>query len=117
MSGYSVTKQPRAVRPEGRVRRSADPCDLEFRLDLVGVRSRTAATLRLGDVLTVEIREHGTARSVVCVASGDRPVGTLAAFRGLAQLIRCLTENKRYIAIVEAASATRCAVLVHRVPE
>lgn len=91
-----------------------DGCDLRFNVDLVGLRPDQARGLETGDPLLVQISENGKWRSLVCVMNGGGIVGTLAAFQGLAQLIACVEAGARYIAVVEFASATRCAVEVIR---
>lgn len=114
MAGFG----PNLVR---RTRRGAAPsvvhgdgCDLEFSVDLVGVRSEVSAKLRTGEILLVGLRAHGVVHSAACTTQRGEVVGTLAAFVGLARLIGCLEGGAHYLAEVEVASATRCAVKVMR---
>ena len=115
MGGYSANKTRRILGSVPAKRKSSDPCDLEFCIDLVGVRSSVSQNLGLGEMLEVVLIVRGSVRSVVCQIAAGEIVGTLAAFRGLAQLISCLEGGRSYIAQVEAASATRCSVRVVRI--
>lgn len=113
MSGFAIGKKLPAARFEPPRRHVEDPCDLQFRTDLVGVRP-SIANVQVGHTLTVSLIELRGARSVVCTTADGQPVGALAAFRGLAQLMRCLAQNQRYVAGVEAVSRSQCTVLVRR---
>jgi hypothetical protein len=107
--------QPKKKQPTSRLTRSvADPCDLEFTLDLVGLRSIVAKNVAVGDKLSVELDVRGNVKSVVCKTPSGDVVGALAAFRGLAQLINCLERGLSYEAIVQASSSTQCTVLARR---
>lgn len=99
----------------GDVAGSDDPCDLRFRVDLLGVRQEALSTISVGDELEVALDVRGAATSVVCRTSVGAVAGTLAAFRGLARLIRCLSQGEQYIALVESVSRLRCAVFVRRI--
>ncbi|QND63673.1 hypothetical protein HB777_07015 [Mesorhizobium loti] len=113
MAGFSprhIQRAPGGAAPT----KVGDGCDLEFRLDLVGIRTEVTSLLAVGEILTVRLVEHGTARSIVCTNLTGEVAGTLAAFRGLAQLIGCMDAGAAYIAAVEQSSATRCAVQVTR---
>jgi hypothetical protein len=115
MGGQSGGKKTRGrtLPPQAR-RLSDDPCDLEFQVELVGVRPSAASGLGAGDALAVVLNSRGSATSVVCQTAGGDAVGTLAAFRGLAQLIGCLRAGHEYEAVVQTVSATHCSVLVGR---
>jgi hypothetical protein len=91
-----------------------DGCDLQFYTDLVGVRAQVSATLSVSETLSVSLRAQGAVRSAVCSTAAGEVVGTLAAFRGLSRLIGCIESSVQYVAHVEFASATRCAVRVVR---
>jgi hypothetical protein len=91
-----------------------DSCDLRFNLDLVGVRAEVLGDLRIGNTLLVRIVDNGKMRSVTCVATGNKIVGTLAAFRGLAQLIACIEKGAVYLAHIDFVSSSRCSVAVFR---
>ncbi len=91
-----------------------DGCDLEFQTDLVGVQSTVSAGLNKGAILLVSLRAQGHIRSVVCETAGGAVVGTLAAFRGLSQLMGCLEQGVGYVALIEEASFSRCSVKVFR---
>ena len=91
-----------------------DGCDLAFQTDLVGVQSSISAELNKDDELTVCLRIQGKIRSVVCETTAGAVVGTLAAFRGVSRLIRCLEQGVAYVAFVETASFSRCSVKVFR---
>lgn len=113
MAGYA----PKGIRQAAASRRLVvleDGCNLRFNVDLVGVRLDQVHGVETGDALLVQISQNGKWRSLVCVTNGGRVVGTLAAFQGLAQLIACVDNGARYIAVVEFASATRCSVEVIR---
>lgn len=113
MAGFSprhIQRAPGGAAPT----RVGDGCDLQFRLDLVGIRTEVTSQLATGEILAVRLVEQGPARSVVCTNRTGDCAGTLAAFRGLAQLIGCINAGVIYIAIVEHSSATRCAVQVIR---
>ncbi|WP_143750534.1 MULTISPECIES: hypothetical protein [unclassified Mesorhizobium] len=113
MAGFSprhIQRAPGGAAPT----KVGDGCDLEFRLDLVGIRTEVTSWLTGGEILTVRLVENATARSVVCSNSTGDVAGTLAAFRGLSQLIGCMATGAVYIAVVEQSSATRCAVQVIR---
>ena len=113
MAGYAP-KSLRHAAPSQKPTILADGSDLRFSVDLVGVRPEQAASLRTGDALLVEISKNGKWRSLVCLTNGGGIVGTLAAFQGLAQLIAYVEAGTRYVAVVEFASTTRCAVEVIR---
>lgn len=91
-----------------------DGCDLEFQTDLVGVQSNISEGLDKGGELVISLRVHREIRSVVCETTAGAVVGTLAAFRGLSRLIGCLEQGVSYVAIIEAASFSRCSVKVFR---
>lgn len=116
MSGYLPGKKLPSAPSDARRQQSDDPCDLRFRTDLVGVRVGIEG-VEPRDTLAIELRSKGAIRSVVCVSGQGAIVGTLAAFQGLAQLIRCLAQENRYVAVVETVSLTQCTVLVHREPK
>jgi hypothetical protein len=113
MGGYSATKTRKIIALLPAAANPADPCDLRFLVELVGVRSEVSRTLKVGDELVVALIARGSTRSAVVMSGGD-VVGTLAAFRGLAQLISCIDRGHGYSAHVEAASPVRCSVLVER---
>ncbi|WP_024879203.1 hypothetical protein [Methylosinus sp. LW3] len=91
-----------------------DGCDLAFQTDLVGVQSRISGGLNKNDELVISLHVQGSIRSVVCETKAGAVVGTLAAFRGLSRLIGCLEQGVGYVAVVEAASFSRCSVKVFR---
>lgn len=114
MGGYSANKTRKILGNVPARRIGADPCDLEFRVDLVGVISQVSRELDVGDVLDIALVTRDSIRSVVCRLAPGRVVGTLAAFKGLAQLISCIEGGNIYLAYVEAASSARCSVRVAR---
>lgn len=113
MSGFGPGRKLPHVRFDLPRRQSEDPCDLQFRTDLVGVRP-AILDVQQGDTLDVELVEQGGARSVVCLTEEKQVVGALAAFQGFAQLIRCLALKNQYLAEVEVVSKSQCTVLVRR---
>jgi hypothetical protein len=115
MGGYSANKTRKILSSVPAKREGADSCDLQFRVDLVGVISEVSRTLDVGDALDVALVTRGSTRSVVCQVARDKVVGTLAAFRGLAQMISCMEDGNVYVAHIEAASSVRCAVRVERI--
>lgn len=114
MGGFAVNRPGMFVAAEHRGT-GDDPCDLRFQVELVGVRSEVAARLAVPCVLEVAIVERGEVASAVCRTEDGDIVGALAAFRGLAQLIRCLKDEVPFVALIIAVSATRCEVRVERV--
>ena len=91
-----------------------DGCNLTFLTDLVGVQSDVSGGLDTGEELVVRLHTRGSIRSVVCETTAGSVVGTLAAFLGLSRLIGCLEQGVDYVAVVEAASFSRCSVKVFR---
>lgn len=115
MGGYSANRTRKILASVPVERNLADPCDIMVRVDLVGVRSEVSQTLTVGDTLDVVLVARDSIKSVVCrKGSVGEIVGTLAAFRGLAQLISCIDAGEVFTAHVEAASAVRCSVVVVR---
>lgn len=111
MAGFAP-KQIRRISPETT---TPDVSEREIiRVDLVGIRTSVSSLLTENQILAVALQEAGAIRSVVCVTKEGGVVGTLAGFRGLAQLIKALNEGAKYVAIVESASPTRCSVRVVR---
>lgn len=94
-----------------------DPCDLHFIVDLVGVQIAIIPTIHMGATLQVAVSTLGEARSVVCVTKEGAILGSLAAFRGLAQLINCLEQGVKFVAAVQSVSPTHCTVSVYRVSQ
>jgi hypothetical protein len=118
MGGHAGDQKPKS---QGRDKSSGlgekatnDLCDLEFELDLVGLRAGISGGLAPGDELDVELGTMGSVTSVVCRSKNGMTVGAMAAFRGLAQLIKCPEAGVRYRALVVFASTTRCHVSVAR---
>lgn len=112
MAGFSSKPVRRTRWGASPSRVVGDTCDLLFITDLVGIRTEISAALHPGDELTVMVRHRGDVRSAVCETRRGETVGALAAFIGLARLLRCIDEGVRYRAIVQFASATRCSVEV-----
>jgi hypothetical protein len=115
MGGYDL-KRRRSIMVAEPQRKGNDPCDLSFRVDLVGVRSSVLERITQGHVLEVALIDCGQAVSAVCRIDGGEIVGALAAFRGLAQLIRCLNEGVQFNAYVTMVTPARCEVRVERLP-
>lgn len=111
MAGFS----PRQMRRMAAIEETPD-ADLKdiIRVDLIGVRTEVSSRLSQGQILSVTIHEFGTARSVVCRTEAGEIVGTLAGFRGLAQMLRSLDDGTSFSAIVESVSASHCSVQVRR---
>lgn len=112
MAGFSSKPVRRTRWGASPSRIVGDTCDLMFITDLVGVRTEISAALHSGEELRVSIRRRGEIRSAVCETRSGETVGALAAFIGLARLLRCIDEGVKYRAIVQFASATRCSVEV-----
>lgn len=93
---------------------AGDPCDLKITVDLVGVRSDVLAPLTPGEALSVKARAEGAYTIVVCETAGGDVAGTLAAFRGLAQLIRCISNGVDYRGVIRSVSLSHCTVDVQR---
>jgi hypothetical protein len=114
MGGYSPEQVKRSRGGAAVPTVVGDGCDLQISSDLVGVRTQVSAALTVGATLIVSLLARGPVRSVVCATDRDEIVGTLAAVRGLSKLIGCIENGVEYVADVEFASATRCAVRVFR---
>jgi hypothetical protein len=112
--GGSSDKKPTKRAKSSSPRPPTDPCDLEFSVDLVGVRPDVLAGFAAGESLKVAVEVRGSAKSVVCKTRTGEVAGALAAFRGLAQLINCLDSGESFEAAVQAVTTTRCTVLVRR---
>ena len=111
------SSDPRPAPNRGRRRddgASSDPCDFDLEIDLVGLQPSTAASLRSGDLLIVDLAPMPPAVSVVCRTSAGDVVGALSAFLGLTQMIACLRKGVDYRAMVISASSTRCTVVVRQ---
>lgn len=90
-------------------------CEQDFRAPLTGIRAAVLTRYPgLGD-LDVGLATEGEFVTVVCRVPGtDQVVGSLAAFRGVRELIRCLEEGFEYIGSVVSLSATQVEVHVRR---
>jgi hypothetical protein len=104
------------VRPAGRKPKAGgDDCDLEFELDLISLMRPALQQVVEGDVLAVDLITERDLDAVVCKRQvGGEVVGSLAAFRGLADLIDCIKRGHRYAAKVIRRGKTTCRVLVTR---
>lgn len=90
-----------------------DPCDLAFKLDLVGVRAAVAAAVSVGEVLDVVLATSDGYEAAVCRTRTDGArLGSLAAFEGLDQLLQCLRAGRRFAARVLEVGRTQCRVEV-----
>ena len=114
MAGYLPNQQRRRAPDPYVLQAPQEGCDLEFNVDLVGVNPAVSADLEAGDRLSVKAIAKGEITCVVCTDDKGRVVGTLAAFRGLAQLINCIAKGATYAADIYAVTRTRCAVTVTR---
>ena len=106
------------VRPLDELRKGrggADECDLSFRVELVGFRADAASGLRVGDLLPLGLVRQGAFEAVaVLMQPASAPIGSLAAFPGLARLVACMRRSNEYVARVEQLAPTRCVVAVSR---
>lgn len=112
--GGSTNKPPSKTLGPGPYAPHDDPCDIDVEIDLVGVDPGVLAGIKKGDALTVSLKTAGSIKSVICVTGSGKIAGSLAAFRGLAQLIKCLEKGEAYQAVVQTVSKTSCHVLVSR---
>jgi hypothetical protein len=74
---------------------------------------RVLAALKPGDKLNVEIFRLAGGRPLL-VARADGEIAGSITFAGAGQLIRCLTEGYRYIAIVLEVDGGDCSVEIRR---
>lgn len=114
MGGYAAEKKSKKPRWRYPGEESDDPCELVVEVDLVGLQPEVSGRLQSGDELRIDLVPMGAATSAVCRTVAGDIVGTLAAFRGLAQLIGCIRQGVMYEVLVVYASATRCSVQVGR---
>ena len=92
-----------------------NPCEQDFRAPLTAVRAATVAKYTLAGDLDVGLAKEGEFVTVVCRVPGtNEVVGSLAAFRGVRELIRCLEQGFEYLARVVTHSATQVEVHVRR---
>lgn len=99
----------------GRLRGGSDGCDVAFTVDLIGVRRAATDGVKRGDALVVGLETGATGNAAICRTAGGTVVGGLAAFEGLATLLRCLATGAQYRAMVQRVGATHCTVTVNRV--
>jgi|SRR5688572_15980781 len=99
---------------EGSATGGRDECDLRFVSSLNGIQKTVLDTTKVGDALQVEIRRVGAYDSVVCLRSGN-VLGSLAAFEGLATLIKCLKDGNQYEAEIVAKTSGTCRVEVRSI--
>lgn len=88
-----------------------DACALAFDVDLSSVDMEQVITIAEGSVLPVRIMKVKGYTIVACLSPSGEPVGTLAAFPGLADLKGCLERGRIYDAFVEKIEVA--AVSVH----
>jgi hypothetical protein len=112
--GGSSSTPPNRQQGSFKASTTDDPCDVKFETDLVGISLPGLAGVKNGDVLDVSIKSAGNVKSVVCSTKTGAVVGSLAAFRGLAQLIKCIEGGEVYEALVQSVSRTNCRVMVYR---
>lgn len=113
MSGLPLGRRrplPKPRRPDA----GADACDLQFTVDLIGIRRDVVAQVRAGDALAVSLVSEKAMVSAVCRTGDGAVVGALAAFPGLARLLSCLEQEVSYVAHVEEVAPARCVVTVSR---
>jgi hypothetical protein len=90
-------------------------CAQDFQAPLTGVRAATLTKYTVTSDLDVGLAREGEFVTVVCRVPGtDQVVGSLAAFRGVRELIRCLEQGFEYAARVVSISATQVDVHVRR---
>ncbi len=68
-----------------------------------------------GLVLSVQLKIVGSTKSALVMSKSGGVMGSLAAVRGLSQLLRCMEDGVTYEATVQSVSKTSCNVLVLRV--
>ncbi len=96
---------------------SPPACNQNFRIALSGVRAASLAAFTVGGDLEVSLEREGVYLTAVCrdPATGQF-LGSLAAYRGLAELIQCLELGFTYTAQVVSLTAASVEVHVRRAP-
>lgn len=90
-----------------------NPCEMSFEIDLAGVRSEVLKQIAIHAELEVALAPAGQYQAVVCCLKGTASVvGSLAAFQGLATLIRCISDGNVYTATVLKIEKGTCRVAV-----
>lgn len=89
---------------------NGDGCGLEIDLDLEGIDPAVLATVRKGQLLSIAIQTLDTYTSVVCETSSGGVLGSLSAFEGIAMLIRCLDQGRRYEVSITEIGPGHCHV-------
>lgn len=90
-------------------------CEQDFQAPLVGLRTAALANIGVSSKLDVKLVNEGEFVTVACyVANTTQLVGSLAGFRGVRELIRCLEQGFEYSAAVVNISATQVDVHVSR---
>lgn len=92
----------------------ADPCDLNYTVPLQGVRRPAIDSVKLEDLLPVELRGDGNKTSVVCVLPGTSEVVGALTMIGIGTLMTCIQKGNRYVGKVMVLSGSDCKVWVHR---
>jgi hypothetical protein len=92
----------------------ADPCNIDFEIDLESVQREALAKTKVGAKLDVAIVRSGAYEAVVCRLPPQTVVGTLAGFPGLATLINCIKQGNNYSATIRSIERGSCTVAVRR---
>jgi len=94
--GGSGTNNGRPVSGSGSGSGS-DPCDIRFQTNLFSPIPAVVSSLKVGDVLDIELYKQGEATSVAALTQTTRQVaGTLAGARQLGDLVACLRQDHQY---------------------
>lgn len=115
MGGSSPPNSNNRQKNTGAAKPQGDKCDIELDVDLIGIDPAQLVGLTKGTVLAVQLKTVGSTKSAVVVGSAGGVVGSLAAVRGLSQLLRCMEDGVNYQATVQSISKTGCNVSVQRV--
>ena len=91
-----------------------DQCDISVDAPLQGPRKAILATLNVGEILTVALRETGGTTSVVCREAGNNEVAGALTFVGIATLISCIRQGHTYEAEIVTLDGGDCEVRVYR---
>jgi hypothetical protein len=90
-------------------------CQQDFEAPLIGLKAEALVKCMPGSSLNVELIQQGEFVTVVCrIPASDEIVGSLAAFRGIRELIQCLEKGFEYVAKITALSPTQVDVHVRR---
>lgn len=91
-----------------------DPCDINFRTSLAGVRTSNTADLKINVELNIRLHLVGEAKTVVCIRKDkDEIVGVILS-RYSQKLIDCMEKGNKYIAVITDFDYGHVEVFIRR---